>query len=644
MGTGMLVIYLICLTIYLSSMVRKKADAYLISAIIWTGTAYAINEILSLGNNLNYHNMLIAYICLTIVVIIGIVYQIKIKDYRIGIDMSWFVKKEYKEKMMLFLLFVFLIFMFIMSIVCIPYDVDSLTYHLTRIAYWTQNQSVAHYATNDVRAVTSPPLAEFINLQVYILGNKSDLFCNVLQMASYATNAYLVWGIAKKLQLSVKFRYLSVLLFISTPIAFAEALTTQVDQFAALWVMMFVYFILDTLTPDFRFAISGRVISKVLILGACISFGYLTKPTGLFAMFIFALWLLLVCIKRKDSVRNLCVLIGISLIEIVLVVSPEVMRNIVTFHAISASSVGAKHMIDTYNPIYLLINFAKNVSVNLPNIYVPWLAKLVKHCICWVAYKFNIDINDPAIAHDGAEYLLREPQHYVQDSAVNPIILFFTLLVIVWLIKKKISKEQSDFLDRFSYAAIGSFLFLCFVLKYELYSARYMIAYLGLLCPVIAGQISRMKCKHYEWKNSLVPIVVFMCCIELLALFKYHAPIWYRHITAEDRMEGYLEFRKRDEECYRQLGEYLSDKEYDSLGVYLSWGAGEYPIWKLIDTNVRVEAVNVTNETRVYTDDTFIPEYIVVKGVEPNDIEDYMGLDYRQEAVFDEKIFLYKLY
>lgn len=58
----------------------------------------------------------------------------------------------------------------------IPYNWDSMTYHLPRIAYWRQNRSIAHYATNCIRQISSPVLAEFVNLHVYILCRGHDWF------------------------------------------------------------------------------------------------------------------------------------------------------------------------------------------------------------------------------------------------------------------------------------------------------------------------------------------------------------------------------------------------------------------------------------------------------------------------------------
>ena len=42
-----------------------------------------------------------------------------------------------------------------------PNNWDSMTYHLTRVEHWMQRQTVIHYATNNVRQVSQPPLAEY---------------------------------------------------------------------------------------------------------------------------------------------------------------------------------------------------------------------------------------------------------------------------------------------------------------------------------------------------------------------------------------------------------------------------------------------------------------------------------------------------
>jgi len=635
----MLLIYMICLALFLWTVINNKKEVYLIAIVIWTATAYFINEILSINNLLDKKHLLIVYAVLCIFVAGALVYQIIKKRFVFKLDLSPILQKSVKEKTVLVLLGVFFLIMFAASLIMIPHTVDSMTYNMTRIAYWTQNNSVAHYATNDVRAVTTSPLAEFINLQVYILHNKSDALFNLLQSLSYITNTFLVMGICKKIDLSKRYRYLCALLYISMPIAFAEALTTQIEQFATMWLLIFVYFILDIIDEDFRFSLSAGTIGRVLVLGACIAFGYLTKLSVMFGMLVFALWLLLACIKRKERLSTLLVLIAIAAVEMLVLVMPEIARNLETFHAISSSDVGAKHMIDTLNPIYLIINALKNASINLPNIYFPWIAKGVSYCIFWIAYKCNVDINDPRIAHDGVEYIVREPQRYMCDSAVNPVVFYLTVFTLVVLLLNLLSKQRGDKKTAFAWAGIISFAFFCFALKYELYGVRYMLSYLALLCPTVCVGISKIEYKKKSW---IVPLVIFMCIVELSGLFLYHGERVVRHFKAEDRITGYLDLRQKDEAMYRALGDYLSTKEYESLGIYFAWGAGEYPIWKMVDEDVRIGAVNVKNETSIYQDENFVPDYIVVKDADPKDIEVYKGKNYELDWVAEDRMYLYK--
>ena len=63
-----------------------------------------------------------------------------------------------------------------LAVYTVPYNWDSMTYHLSRIANWTQNQSAAHYATHNIREIVSPVLAEFLNLHVYILSGEKGYF------------------------------------------------------------------------------------------------------------------------------------------------------------------------------------------------------------------------------------------------------------------------------------------------------------------------------------------------------------------------------------------------------------------------------------------------------------------------------------
>ena len=97
-----------------------------------------------------------------------------------------------------------------MAMRIVPYNWDSLTYHLPRIMHWVQNKSVAHYATNIDRQIASPPLAEFINLHIYLLMGKKDVAFNLLQCMSFGFCIVLTVAIAKKLGCNIFFGFLII--------------------------------------------------------------------------------------------------------------------------------------------------------------------------------------------------------------------------------------------------------------------------------------------------------------------------------------------------------------------------------------------------------------------------------------------------
>ncbi|HEX9091987.1 MAG TPA: hypothetical protein VF831_10885, partial [Anaerolineales bacterium] len=61
-----------------------------------------------------------------------------------------------------------------------PQTWDSLSYHLSRVAHWAQNQSIWHYATGIDRQTSMPPGAELITLNFYVL-SQSDRLANFPQ-------------------------------------------------------------------------------------------------------------------------------------------------------------------------------------------------------------------------------------------------------------------------------------------------------------------------------------------------------------------------------------------------------------------------------------------------------------------------------
>ena len=351
---------------------QKAIDTLIDSIVLWNLFSLLIIEVLSIYNKIQFRYLIVFWGMVNISILIRLVaYRNRLVDVRYDIKrINDAVKKNW-----FFLLIGSVVLA--LSIVTVPYNWDSMTYHLPRIMHWIQNGSVAHYATNDIRQISSPVLAEFINMQTCILTGKDDHLLNLLQAGSYLVNSYLVYKIAEKIECKRKFAIISTILFMSMPIAYAEALSTQVDLFATIWLLIFVYSYIDVYQGD-KLNTDKKTIKNCLIMAASIGLGYLSKPSVVIGMAILLIPLLVRCIKRKDRIKTIFQILAIVVPVIVILLLPESLRMIGTFHALSEPTAGERQLVGTLRPNYLFINMLKNFAHGVLQTLFTRMIKLQK--------------------------------------------------------------------------------------------------------------------------------------------------------------------------------------------------------------------------------------------------------------------------
>lgn len=506
-----------------------------------------------------------------------------------------------------------------LSLITTSYNWDSMTYHLPRIAYWAQNRSVAHYATHSIRQVCSPVLAEFVNLHVYILCRGHDFFFNLLQGTSYITCAVMAGAIAGRLSCNRLFCFLASLLYMTMPIAYAEALTTQVDNFAAIWLLFFVYRLLDYVDVKKAMRFDKITVCRVGAMGLCVAWGYLAKPSVCVGMVVFALWLLLVCIRRRDRLRDLAGIFFSALPCVVLPLMPEIMRNFKSFGAYASPAAGAAQLVGTRHPAYLFVNMIKNLSFNLPTPFVKNGHEIFAVIAEKAAALLRVDLDAEAISERGRAYALHEAGNYGCDTAVNPTVLWLFLFCVLWAVLGFGRKRWEGCCRGYFVAAAVSFAAFCTVLRWEPFVSRYMISYLALLCPMIAAGIqmgtSGKRGKPFRW--GIVGFVSLLCVAEAVSLSQHHFDIWKNR--ARTRPYSYFAARYDEMAVYVPLVDEIKSHEYDEVGLRLLKADDfEYPFWEMLD-GCRLEHVLVSNETAIYADESFVPDCIIWFGSPPEE-------------------------
>ena len=516
----------------------------------------------------------------------------------------------------------------------VPYNWDSMTYHLPRIMLWVQNQSVAHFAANDTRLLSSPVLAEFVNLHLYLLTGSDKCF-NLLQSFSFVFCCLGVYAVSKKLRLEHKWRITAVLLFISMPIAFGEALTTQVDVFSTVWMMIFAYVFLDLIAEE-HIQIHGTTLENVVLLGLCLGLGYITKQSVCIAMAVFCMGLLIVRVQKKDRaailVGSVAIVGGIALV----IVLPEIMRNLVSYHAIASKNVGSQQLIGTLKPNYLLINFVKNLAFNLPNVYITSSGSTLLNLVTGLAKLLNVNLNDPAIAEGGMVYKMNPATDYGHDTAINAIIVWLFLIVTVIALIRLLLTRKKTF-HAYAWCATISFLLLMFILRWERFETRYQISFLALLCPMIAASLSDLFENSNALKASSIAIIAFLCISSLGNLFVYHVTIMKDR--ASDRPYGYFAINRGIVADWALATSTINAKQYKALGFRSTNMYYSYPIWQMCGNVDRIEyIVNTDSNAYQYTDSSFVPDAILWFGSDMQD-GDFQWNDGNYRHILDNGAF-----
>lgn len=537
----------------------------------------------------------------------------------------------------------------LLAVFTVPYNWDSMAYHLGRVANWYRNKSVGFYCTNDVRQIASPVLAEYIMLHIYILMKGNDIFVNLVQAFSYVLNAIIIYNIGKKIGFRKRYAYIASFVYMTTPIALAEATTTQTDNFTTVWVLIFIYYLIDFMHIKNKLHFSKNALHKIVLIATCIAFGYLSKPYVLLQIGVFFLGLLFICFCRKDSFKEIAKHFVCAVPILILLLYPSLCRNLKTFKSLSAPETGRRQLVGTVKPRYLCVNFVKNLTFNLPNMYDKNSTEHIYEFTTKFSQLMSVNIDDESISEDGGSFLVQRARNNDVDTAVNPIIIWLLVLSLVFFIVNW--KKNSLCRSVISFSSIVSMLIFFLILRWEPFVSRYMISFFSCIAFVFALQLQifcSFKKKYVKnMAKVLCGIVVIASACEYFAAYS-HLSSYVKKEYLTNRYKGYFAQNKNDYEGYSNLAKFVIENDYRNIGTIFWTCAFEYPFIKMVEKNVdRIVPIFVGNYSSVYYDSNFMPDCIVTRHFStewPKDSLSINGVEYREIKGFYEKNEAFKVF
>ena len=458
--------------------------------------------------------------------------------------------------------------------------------------------------------------------------------------AAYIVNALLVYSIAGNIGCRGKWRLLAAFVFAATPMAMAEAFTTQNDEFAAAFVLAFVVIALEFISDRDSLKFGKRAIGRYLSLIASIGFVYLSKPSGMFAVLVFAVWLVVCCIRRGDKVFSVIKWLFAVAVGSGVVILPELVRNLITYGRVTDPWQGPGQLALTADPRLLFINFLKNVGNSIIHIVWFWLGKVWVYFVYAIAKLLRVNADNEVISELGQGYQLRTIPVYQFDFNPNMILTVFLLVLcvvaIVSVIRKIALGKAKEIRFTYTVAALISALLIFTFVKWEPFSARYFIAYLGLLAPVLGYKLQKMSELHmarvsgegdgkkkFGVSRVLSGAVIAVCAIDICFVILFQGFYFTKQFPLSDKGRGYYVFSAEAsyENQYLALSNELD--EYSSVGLVVSGEQWAYVAMKLIEDHTDdMRFVLADNDSHSYECESFKPDVIVFLGSVPQYYEE----------------------
>jgi hypothetical protein len=353
-----------------------------------------------------------------------------------------------------------------------PNTWDALNYHMSRVAHWAQQQSIAQYATGREVQNYMPPAASILALQSYVLG-QSDRLANFVQWFAMVGCLIVVARIATRLGADEKGRWYAAAFAATLPAGIMQATAVATDYVVALWVAIAVLKVVELMQ-------GGGGPWAVVELGLAAGLALATKQTAIPYLAPFFVIVVVILLRRAERLTYLAAA-GLGLVLILLLNLGQFARNMATFGSPAGPARSTEAQTnELFNGQVLISNVVRNASLHLgtPS---PHVNKAIALGVLWVHSQLGLDVNDPRTTREGV-FRVRPPTlHETVAGNLAHALLLAMLVPLSWLARRKIPPPL------WTYAALVllTFVLLSALFQWKPTGARYHLPFFVLLAPAV---------------------------------------------------------------------------------------------------------------------------------------------------------------
>jgi 4-amino-4-deoxy-L-arabinose transferase-like glycosyltransferase len=467
-----------------------------------------------------------------------------------------------------------------------PQSSDALSYHMGRVMHWIQNGSVAPYPTYDSRQLYHPPLAEMVQLHLYLLSG-SDRAGSLLQWVAMMFTLLAVSRVAQDLGGGRRAQIFAALVAITLPIGVTQATAGKNGWVEALWLLSFTCF---SKAAAERFPVPSR--ASVVAAFAALGLGLMTKLTSwLFAGPIAVVAAVRLLRLRGVAWRTLAAPAALGFVVACALTFPFLARNVSIYGNPVVDPVARARSGLTYvTPATITSNAIRNAFMQLGT-DSPAVNSALMSVVDAAHYWLGVSPQDPRTSNFAKFQVL--PPTKIEEWANSPLHILLLVGVGVGLLASARLRAHGASLAYLAALGAGYVLF-CATVAWQPPNCRLLLPLLVLASPLVAVVIAGVLA------GRVVPLV---SAVLVLAAFPYaigtdSRPLSFepgKGLLATPRSELYFTRFEGFRRPYTEVARVVRESRVRNLGVvFPRYDHPEYLLWVLLQESgqpVRVEHV-----------------------------------------------------
>ncbi len=480
----------------------------------------SITELLSLGHSITFQSFLIAEM---LILLISLCFRRKTSSdlshdcERLKIyhqQLCQYAKVNKLLSIFLCALIASILWRIILIIYIPPNNADSMSYHLSRVAYWMQNRSLDYYFSYNMRQIIFPFNASILFLWT-MAASKLDYLCGFIQFVCYLLSGILLYkSLRRFLKCDSTSAFMIILIWYSLPENVLISTSTQNDFFLAYFIMFSLYhFLLGLEEGNNR-----NIIFSALALGMAIG----TKITAFFYLGPFVLLLIFLYFKKQMNAKQLIVWGVSAFFSFVSLSSYGFIQNYIKFRSffpkeqlemvyggipswqdwISVLAQNIFNLVSSQNGLQFYLSIATDF-------YNDLIAK-IGQIIFGI---FHIEVNRPMTFSRTPFYFYDWLQkfslyeYFAFFGIIGAVIIFLVFYVFLTVLLNRFTqaKQFNRFYVIFAFLTFGYLLFLSYFKDWDPWLSRYFIVMVLTGTPLLALLFNHQS-KFIKKFNSFVCI------------------------------------------------------------------------------------------------------------------------------------------